>query len=261
MGRKLVRFGVERVGEEGWTWSRHYCWASGAWPWATPQENQLHKQGSSEHVCTHTLFKSLPHIFLIHNTPRQTLLLKGKKLLCAELQVVRITAWLMWKDEQHMISTKVFRIKSGPTKVWVDLKKNTQDMTLHTENIIYALLLLQKASQHTFTGFQARKRKHTHPTTRSHATITAPCVNSVVLAQLSAAATVWESYSCLCFTFNQCEVWLERERDWMWWSNTPSANRNTRGEMDGEISAPSTVTFPTLSTLEGRAAQPTRRKA
>lgn len=123
MGRKLVRFGVERVREEGWTWSRHYCWASGAWPWATPQENQLHKQGSSEHVCTHTLFKSLPHIFLIHNTPRQTLLLKGKKLLCAELQVVRITAWLMWKDEQHMISTKVFRIKSGPTKVWVDLKK------------------------------------------------------------------------------------------------------------------------------------------
>lgn len=193
MGRKLVRFGVERVREEGWTWSRHYCWASGAWPWATPQENQLHKQGSSEHVCTHTLFKSLPHIFLIHNTPRQTLLLKGKKLLCAELQVVRITAWLVWKDEQHMISTKVFRIKSGPTKVWVDLKKNTQDMTLHTENIIYALLLLQKASQHTFTGFQARKRKHTHPTTRSHATITAPCVNSVVLAQLSAAATVWES--------------------------------------------------------------------
>lgn len=30
----------------------------------------------------HTLFKSLPHIFSTHDTPRQTFLLKGIKLLC-----------------------------------------------------------------------------------------------------------------------------------------------------------------------------------
>lgn len=210
-------------------------------------------------MCTHTLFKSLPHIFLIHNTPRQTLLLKGKKLLCAELQVVRITAWLMWKDEQHMISTKVFRIKSGPTKVWVDLKKKHtgHDLTYWKYNL-RPIITPKSFLTHIHRLSSKKKKAHTpdHTIARyNHCSVCKQCCPGTAVSG-SYSVRILQS-----FVFYLRGLIRERERDWMWWSNTPSANRNTRGEMDGEISALSTVTFPTLSTLEGRAAQPTRRKA
>lgn len=48
-GSSILAYGEEtgevwRGGRRGGRWRcRHYCWASGAWPWATPHENQLHK--------------------------------------------------------------------------------------------------------------------------------------------------------------------------------------------------------------------------
>lgn len=62
----------------------------------------------------HTLFKSLPHIFSIHDTPRQTFLLKGIKLLCGAAGGMHHSVFhLIWCNiSQDVISLKVFYKKS-----------------------------------------------------------------------------------------------------------------------------------------------------
>lgn len=137
-------------------------------------------------------------------------------------------------------------------------KKHTgHDLTYWKYNL-RPIITPKSFSTHIHSLSSKKKKAHTpdHTIARyNHCSVCKQCCPGTAVSG-SYSVRILQS-----FVFYLRGLIRERERDWMWWSNTPSANRNTRGEMDGEISALSTVTFPTLSTLEGRAAQPTRRKA